>query len=57
MMISYLITLFCLIISIVSQTRDEIVECENIDLTPYQLDKMNLNEQEDLVNKIFQFLN
>ncbi len=49
-MIYYLIILFSVIISIFSQPKDEIVECRNIDLTPYQLDRMNFNDQEYLVN-------
>jgi hypothetical protein len=58
MMIYYFIILFCLIISSLSQSKDELVECQSIDLTPYQLDKMNLNDQEYLVNKnrLFFFL-
>jgi FtsH-binding integral membrane protein len=53
MMGCYLMILFCIIILIDCQQIDEIVECQNKDLTQYQLDKMNLNDQEKLVNQFF----
>jgi len=53
MMIDYFIILLGIIISISCQQIDDIVECHNKDLTEYQLDKMNLNEQEQLVNKFY----
>lgn len=49
-MISLLIALFTSIVLIYAQQRDEVVECRNIDLTPYQLDQMNFTSQEQLVN-------
>ena len=51
-MISALIGLFCSVVLIYGQQRDEIVECRNIDLTPYQLDQMNFTSQEQLVNHL-----
>jgi hypothetical protein len=51
-MIYYFIILFFIIISISSQQIDEIVECNQKNLTDYQFDKMNLDEQEQLVNKV-----
>jgi hypothetical protein len=57
-MIYYFIILFFIIISISSQQIDEIVECNQKNLTDYQFDKMNLDEQEQLVNKVlFYFKN
>jgi hypothetical protein len=54
-MIYYFIILLLMILSIFSQEIDEIVECNHKNLTQYQLDKMTLVEQEQLVNK-FNFL-
>ena len=49
----YWIILFCLIISIASEERDEPVECLAKDFTSSQIHTMNLTEQESLVNRIF----
>ena len=48
----YWILLFCLIISLSSQQRDELVECLLKDLTSNQTQTMSLTEQESLVNRI-----
>lgn len=51
MMVCYWIIFFCSFVLInAQQPRDEMVECQTIDLTPYQLDQMNLTSQEQLVN-------
>lgn len=55
-MISSLIGLFFSVVLIYAQQRDEIVECRNIDLTPYQLDQMNFTSQEQLVNHLVRIL-
>jgi hypothetical protein len=55
-MVYYLIISFCFIISIYCQQIDEIVECYNKNLTEDQLDKMTIDEQEQLVNKSFSFI-
>ncbi len=47
---------FWILISIYCQEVDEIVECQSKDLTQYQLDKMNLNDQEQLVNKFLFYI-
>jgi hypothetical protein len=55
-MVSYLIIFYCFIISISCQQIDELVECTNKDLSQYQFDKMNINEQEQLVNIILFYI-
>jgi hypothetical protein len=52
-MICYLIILFFYLKTIYCQQIDGIIECNNKDLTQYQLHKMNFIEQEQLVNKFF----
>lgn len=54
--IYYFIVLFFMIISIYCQQIDEIVECYNKNLTQDLLDKMTIDEQEQLVNKSFSFI-
>lgn len=51
-MIYYFIISIFTIITINSQEIDEVVDCNYKDLSQYQLDKMTLYEQEQLVNKL-----
>jgi len=54
-MVYYLIILFYFIISIYCQQVDEVVECHTKNITQDQLDKMTIDQQERIVNKIFSF--
>ncbi|CAF2471874.1 unnamed protein product [Rotaria sp. Silwood2] len=51
-MMCYFIILFFIIITINCQQLDEIVECNDKDLTTYQLETMSIREQEQLAKKI-----
>lgn len=50
-MVYHLVILFYILISISCQEIDEIVECHMKNITQNQLDKMNIDQQEQLVNK------
>ena len=55
-MLCYLIILLSILIRISSsQETDELVECQNKNLTQSQFDQMSFNEQEQLVNKKIYF--
>lgn len=56
-MIYYCIILFFIAISMNCKQLDDIVECNSMNLTQYQLDKMSLHEQEKLVIKFLFYLN